>query len=348
MKIKPYKIRLEACSACQLKCHSCPTASGETKKAIGTGILKFPNFKKLIDSAPWVKEIELSNYGEILLNKQLPQIMEYAYKKGVSLKANNGVNLNNVKDEVLEAMVRYQFKGISLSIDGVTQSSYSKYRIAGNLDTVMQNIKKLNYYKQKYNYQYPELKWQFIVFGHNQYDIPKAKELAKELNMKIWFKLNWDANFSPITDQEFVQKELGWNSFSRNEYFEKSKEDYIGNTCYQLWTSPQINWDGKILGCCLNFWGDFGKDTFEKGLLASLNNEKINYARDMLQGKKEMRDDIPCSTCSIYLNKKAQGKWITDKEIRKLNLACSHKWQKIKNTFIGTAVKKTAKVIMRW
>ncbi len=31
----------------------------------------------------------------------------------------------------------------------------------------------------------------------------------------------------------------------------------------------------KVLGCCRNFWGDFGGNAFTDGLVSSLNNEKI-------------------------------------------------------------------------
>lgn len=47
--------------------------------------------------------------------------------------------------------------------------------------------------------------------------------------------------------------------------------------------NPQINWDGKLLGCCLNFWGDFGGNAFEQGLEHVLSSENLAYARRMLQ-----------------------------------------------------------------
>ena len=80
--------------------------------------------------------------------------------------------------------------------------------------------------------------------------------------------------------------------------------------CHQLWDHPQINWDGKVLGGCRNFWGDFDGNVFRDGLIDALNNEKINYARDMLLGNNKERDDIPCTTCDIYLGMKAKGKWL--------------------------------------
>jgi hypothetical protein len=49
--------------------------------------------------------------------------------------------------------------------------------------------------------------------------------------------------------------------------------------CLQLWATPQVNWDGKILGCCRNFWAEFGGNAFTDGLLDSIDSERMQYAR---------------------------------------------------------------------
>ncbi len=56
-----------------------------------------------MDENPWVRRIELSNYGEMFLNPDLLSMLQYAHARGVSLSANNGVNLNSVGEDVLEA-----------------------------------------------------------------------------------------------------------------------------------------------------------------------------------------------------------------------------------------------------
>ncbi len=96
---------------------------------------------------------------------------------------------------------------------------------------------------------------------------------------------------------------------SRTEYLEKYGSDYLGSMCMQLWKHPQINWDGKVLGCCRNFWGDFGGNAFRDGLIESLNHEKMPYAREMLEGKKPARPDIPCTTCELYTRRERDKQW---------------------------------------
>ena len=69
--------------------------------------------------------------------------------------------------------------------------------------------------------------------------------------------------------------------------------------CTQLWTEPQVNWDGKVLGCCVNRWGDFG-NAFEEGLDAVLAGERYRYAQRMVVGLAPPRDDQPCLQCPVY------------------------------------------------
>lgn len=312
--IRPTKIHLEAMGACQLKCPACPTASGEIRPNIASGYLRADNFRKLLDENPSINHVELSNYGEIFLNPQIVDIMRHAQEKGVKITAENGVNLNTMKEEVLEGLVKYQFNSMTCSIDGASNETYSIYRVKGNFDTVMDNIKKINEYKRKYNSKYPVMTWQFIVFGHNEHELPQARKMAEELGMDFKPKLNWDEEYSPIQNREFVELQIGKEA-TRSQYKEATGIDYSRGICHQLWYEPQINWDGKLLGCCRNFWGDFGDNVFEHGLQNAINNPKIKAARSALQGAIEAPEDLPCITCNIYKGMTADNKFITNSEL---------------------------------
>ncbi len=308
--VDPTAIRLEAASHCQLRCPSCPTTSGATHPAVGGGFLRASDFVGLLDQNPQVREIELSNYGEILLNPELSDILRIGHERGVMLSAQNGVNLNTVRTSVLEDLVRYRFHSMTCSIDGATPETYARYRVRGNLEAVLENIRTINALKRRHGSPYPFLRWQFIVFGHNEHEIPVARRLAAELKMDFSPKLTWDDEFSPIRDRDFVLRETGLEAASRDEYRRQSGEDYARGLCRALWSNPQINWDGRMLGCARNFWGDFGANAFTDGLREAANSERMRYARSMLTGHAPARHDIPCTTCDIYLDMRAEGRWL--------------------------------------
>jgi MoaA/NifB/PqqE/SkfB family radical SAM enzyme len=309
--IRPRQIRLEASSACQLRCPSCPTTTKATEPVVGSGWLKFDDFRKLVDNNPWVEEIELSNYGEMFLNPQLSQIMEYAHQRGVALTCDNGANFNHVSEEVFDALVKFGFRSLTCSIDGASAATYAVYRVRGDFNRVIDNIRRLNHYKERYQSRFPLLTWQFVVFGHNEHELPAAQMLARELGMAFYGKLSWDSEFSPIRDEEAVKRHLGLDVTTREQFREKHGEGYLDDICSQLWDAPQINWDGKVLGCCRNCWGEFGGNALTDGLLQSINSEGMRYARRMLLGQAPERADVPCTTCRVYIERKSSGRWVT-------------------------------------
>ena len=182
--VRPRQIRLEASSACQLRCPVCPTAQGKIRESVvGTGFLKFDDFRRLVDSNLSIVAIELSNWGEALLNPELPRILGYAHQKGIRIYLSNGVNLNHASEEVLEALVKYSVQNIRVSIDGASQEVYQQYRVEGDFDQVIENIRRINEYKREYHVERPHLTWQFIIFGHNEQEIEAARKLAEQLQM---------------------------------------------------------------------------------------------------------------------------------------------------------------------
>ena len=332
--LRPRKIRLEASTLCQLKCPSCSAAKGKTEAVIGKGYLKFKNFKNLLDVNPYIREIELSNYGEIFLNPELSPIIKYADGKNIRLMAENGVNLNAISDETLESLVKYRFRVLSVSIDGASDQTYSQYRVGGDFHTVIANLQKLNSFKKQYASSYPKLIWQFVIFGHNEHELPLARQMASDLGARFIPKLSWDSNFSPIKNPEFVKLKSGLRASNSEEDQEICGPEYGASFCRMLWREPQINWDGKILGCCCNYWKEFTGNAFTDGLVESLNSESIAYARLMLQGITPSRPDIPCTTCDLYLERARTNKWLRPKKNRAM-IRIKQKLNKLRRKFQG-------------
>lgn len=299
-------VRIDASTICQLECSLCNRE--RIKKGVGGGYLKFEHFRKFVDNHTNVKNIELSNWGEIFLNPELRNIIKYSYEKSINLAAHSGVNLNTVDEETLECLVKYQFKLISISIDGASDGTYKIYRREGDFDKVVENIQRINYYKQRYNTHFPKLIWQFIVFGHNEHEIPIARKMAKELNMELVLSFNWSADYSPVKNKEFVRNEMGFAS--RQEFEQKANKNMCSSACNQFWNAPQVNWDGRLLGCCAHIGEDFG-NVFESGLKKCLRSERYIYAKKMLSGKRKPREDIPCSYCSVYKWRQSQKCYVT-------------------------------------
>lgn len=302
-------VRLELTSNCQLKCEACPTANGLTARHLGKGYLSVDNFAKFLELNDTVRQIELSNWGEPFLNKDFLSILKIADNNSITLNIDNGANLNYVHENVLEGIVKYKLNRLTCSIDGASNEVYAKYRKGGNLSNVLKNIKKINKLKEYYNTSFPHLTWQFIVFGHNQHETDLAQQLAYELNMDFKLRLNWKIDYSPAHKTEKLPV------VSREQYYNQNMRNYKRDICKQLWIKPQINWDGKILGCCNNYWKPFEGNAFEKDLLTLLNLPEIAYSRAMLLRNAPPKSTNPCVNCKKYLDLKRDNSWFTTNEI---------------------------------
>jgi len=311
----PRSIRIEASSHCQLRCPSCPTTTGAARPTIGAGFLRAEDFARVLDLSPEVTDVELSNYGEIFLNPELEAILACAHERGVVAHAGNGVNLNFAREGILDALVRYGVGNLTCSIDGASPETYARYRVRGDFERVMSNVRALVDAKRARASPFPRMRWQFVVFGHNEHEIERARAMATELGMDFFPKLTWDDDFSPIRDTELVRRSTGSKHVTRAEHRAATGRDYQRGICPQLWRAPAYNWDGKMLGCCRNFWGDFGANVFDDGVAATMGAERLGYAKQMLRGTAAPRDDVPCTTCELYETMRSDGSWLTDAEV---------------------------------
>jgi hypothetical protein len=273
-------------------------------------MLRLDDLRRLLDAAPEVRRVELSNYGEIFLNPELPGILRLCHERRVATSAFNGVNLNSARPDALEGVVRWRMRAMTVSIDGATQESYQRYRVRGRLDRVLANIATINAHKRDAGSDLPRLRWQCVVFGHNEHEIGAARTMAASLGMAFAPKLSWTDSFSRICDSDAVRRAMPNGAATRAEFFAATGRDYLGGICNQLWDSPQVNWDGKLLGCRSNFWGDFGANVFNVGFEAAVNGERITHAHAMLQGSAETRADIPCTICDSFTGMRESGRFL--------------------------------------
>ncbi|MCI8598708.1 MAG: radical SAM protein [Lachnospiraceae bacterium] len=299
IKLYPRWVRLETCTLCQLDCTYCYMRTGNFG-TMGKGYINYEAFSKFVNENPHIHKIEISNNGEVFLNPDLGKILKLASEKEIEIVIGNGANFNTVSDEILELLVKTQVTFINLSIDGASQEIYSIYRRKGDFDKVISNIKKLNQWKEKYHSKYPILQWQYILMDHNECDVEKASLMAKELNMNIFYKYECvKGKFEP-KDREKLEKITGLKYFSMEEYNRNHNSVYGADFCYQTLFSPQINFDGRLLGCCMLWNEDFGINVFEEGLINGLNSEKYLKMIRLLLGMEqsfEQLEGVPCLHC---------------------------------------------------
>ncbi|MDR2682152.1 MAG: hypothetical protein LBB29_03860, partial [Holosporaceae bacterium] len=294
----PSNAILDACTFCQLSCPNCAVGKGEYGD-FGKGYLTFENFVKFVEMNPFIKRIELVNRGEIFLNPELGEIIEFAHEKNVLLTAWKGVNFNDVSDNIIESLVANRFTLISVNLDGTTQESYEKYRKGGDFSTLLSNLKKLWICKKAYSSDRPILKLSYTLFEHNcsKEEIRRAKKIAQELDATIDFSP--DNIFMHIPqDSQMIYEETGI-LYKENLEYQDTFTRKANPPCLDLWKFPVVNYNGRLMGCYCNGAGLSDFNVFELGLKKCLESEPVRRMKKMLMGDG-VYEDVPCALCWDY------------------------------------------------
>lgn len=173
----PYWLTLDPSNFCQLQCPFCPT--GANKGTRNKSQMNFDHYKKFMDRVgPYVIRMEFMNWGESLFNKRLPDMIAEAKRHGIRTELHE--NFNNVPPEMIERLVGSGLDILSVSVDGLTQETYEKYRIGGKLDRVLANLRALVDERAKQGSTTPHIAWQYLVFRHNEHEVDRVEAFARE------------------------------------------------------------------------------------------------------------------------------------------------------------------------
>lgn len=282
----PVRLVIEPTNVCNLSCPLCP--AGRDNKDHERGMVDFRMFTDIIDEVgKYLFEIDLYDFGESLLNPRIHDMIEYAARRNI--RTNLSSNLN-VADP--EKLVKSGLSRLIVSIDGTTPETYRQYRVYGDFNRVIKNVKAINSIKKALGKSEPRLVWRFIVMHHNQHEVPGLWNIAEELGMEV--------DLLPMRLNTAIDREASQNNeaakskwlptlerFTRSAY--RSSKPTVSDgpkSCLFLWNQAAVNWDGTVTPCCAisdyktHGFGHFRKDG---GFLAAWNTDAYQRARKMVK-----------------------------------------------------------------
>lgn len=281
----PVKLIVEVTNVCNLRCPACFT--GDEQQGRVRGHLAPERYARLIDElAPYLWRVEFCNWGEPLLGKHIYPMIEAATARGISslISTNFSVPFDA---ERAEQLVAAGLTVLGVSLDGARQETYEKYRVRGDLETVLRNVRLVAEAKRTLRAKTPKLIWSFHVFPHNVDDVELARGMAAELGMEFALEKGW-----VIGDE--------WDPDGRYCYY----SDPRPFPCVALWNYAVVNNDGGVAPCCGSFYreddvgqladaaGNGGARTFRE----IWNGPALRRARE-LYTKREGDDDARRSIC---------------------------------------------------
>ena len=289
----PISISVEPTTSCNLRCPECP--SGMRSFTRPTGMLEQSFFHGTIDKlAPSLSYLIFYFQGEPYLNPKFLEMVEYASSKGIYTATST--NAHYLKDDIAKRTIESGLDRLIISIDGTTQETYQNYRVGGTLNKVLEGAKNIVAWKKKMNSSTPHIIFQFLVVKPNEHQIEDVKRLGKEIGVdEVRFKTAQVYDYEngndliPTLDQ-----------YSRYRKLDNGKweiKNSLSNSCWKLWHSCVITWDGLVVPCCFDKdathqLGDLKKQDF----ISLWQDEKYKRFRtSILKSRSEI--DI-CTNCT--------------------------------------------------
>ncbi len=295
---KPYFLIVEPTNICQLKCPLCATGRGYITRKKGQ--MSFLHFKQIIDElSKFTFHVFFYNWGEPLLHPQLPEFIAYAHQKKVATIISSNLSLELLEDKI-EAIITSGLDKLVVSMDGVDQESYSRYRRGGKFKLVVENIKKFIRIKKKLKMTTPYIEWQYLLMRHNEMRVNEAEQLAKELGVDA---LTFGEIILPhgFSDETLIKE---WFPTSKVSFKRADKLQGWGKKCWLLWRMGVINYDGEVSPCCYIYEdkGDFG-NIKDDGFIKVWNNSIYQSARKAVTNRNGKKITTVCDYCSMVKNK---------------------------------------------
>ena len=258
---RPFMMMVEPTNFCNLKCPLCPSGNGEMKRA--RGHMNLDDFKGLIDDVgEYLVLLMLWNQGEPFINKGFVEMVRYARDRRIpTMTSTNGHYIRNI--EQARAIVASGLDEIIVSLDGVDQETYERYRVGGRFDYVIRGARLLAQAKSELGSRTPLVNLQFIVFRHNEGDIAEAERLAGELGAEK-FLVKTAQVYSADEVEEFLPENDDHRRYEDDPSGELLVKGQPARGCKVLWYSSMVNWNGAVAPCCFDKDVDFGMgDSFD-------------------------------------------------------------------------------------
>jgi glycosyltransferase involved in cell wall biosynthesis/MoaA/NifB/PqqE/SkfB family radical SAM enzyme len=288
---------------CNLQCPLCVTGLRQQKKK--PQFMDFELFKQIIEKIrPHAQLVQLYKWGESLLHPHIIDMLALCDSYDLNTEISSNLSLENC-DQILEALVRFRLRHLIVSFDGVTQEDYTRYRIGGQLDLVLANIRKIKEFKIRYNNEYPVISLQFL---RNKFTGDQVKVIEENYRQ-------WGADKYYVCDMTTVFKDRDLDAarqwFSEQEIAQRRYLDIDvamhGKPCYFLYTTMIIEQDGSIPSCCFatDPKDDYGKWDNNKSILEMYNSDRFIHARRMFREKTHCSTSTcdDCCTFTTYMGK---------------------------------------------
>ena len=273
----PPLVQIEPASICNYRCVFCYQTDKRLsdKKNGHMGVMDLGLFKEIIDQLDGnVEAITLASRGEPMVNRNLPQMLEYVSGKFLAFKVNTNASL--LDEKMAHAILSSNLQTLVFSADAADTDLYARLRVNGNLDDVLARIEMFQTIKEKH---YPDCRTITRVSG---------------------VKFSKEQEFSTIENfwKRYVDQ-VAFVDYNPWENIYDSLPSGVSEACSDLWRRMFVWWDGRIAPCDVDYLTKLSTDYFQgeriENIWGGQNYQKLRKTH--IEGKRNCLN--PCSKCVV-------------------------------------------------
>ena len=263
----PLFVSVEPSAVCQLRCPACPVGLSATRSVSPQGGLMprdlWERALSQIKETAWV--VQFYFQGEPLLNKDLPLMIREAHDAGLYTIVST--NAQAMTPELAQALVAAGLDRIIISMDGLTQESYSAYRVGGSLDQCKAALRWL----QEAKSAGLTIELQVLRLRSNEHEWRAFRKEYKTLGAdRLVFKTAQLYDYRhghPLMPSE--PRYRRYEQHADGLWYRKP----LGKGCFRVWSGVVIAANGDVLPCC-----------YDKDHAHAYGNLRTASLRDLFSG----------------------------------------------------------------
>ncbi|MGA8570945.1 MAG: radical SAM/SPASM domain-containing protein [Desulfobaccales bacterium] len=261
----PVFLKCEISRQCYVFCKYCP----QKKESI---FYPFGLYKTLIDKLrDYIFSVSLYDIGEPLHNDNLLEYIQYAHSHNIGTVISTSLSVNK-PDDFWRDLVLSGLDHIIVSIDGVSEGVYKKYRTQGDFNLVFANLRKLLHYKAALSSRLI-VEWQMIDLPWNKKEQITASKMAKDIGCN---------RFRIIAEDLQI----------RNRY--KKENIFRNRNCLLPYIIFIVNAYNQVIPCYKIYNNEMSVGNLYRNSFEEIwNNEEMSKIRD----KKRIINRVHCNIC---------------------------------------------------
>ncbi len=278
----PIRLWVEITNYCNLECVFCPSNKIPTYQK---GFMSMETFQTIVDQISiFGSDIVFHIGGEPTLHPKLGKMIKLANEKGLFTLLNTNATL--LSEEKIKEILDSGLDQIELSLDTFKKDIYNKLRKGAKYDITFENIIRFLEIREKMKKSKTKVKIRLLDHYSNKNE--KCPPTLKK--------------FTNV----FVYTHPLHNAAGNvNISIKENKKDYA--PCIQIWGGFGIKWNGNVVPCCRDYFGEYVIGNIKKQELWKIwNRKKMRELRKKIAHQKNQEIKL-CRNCDVLKDKKIFG-----------------------------------------